>query len=63
MACDRPNFKKPQRKHTFMTSTQKGLLKIAPYLWISFFLNNRPIIHCADGEIDGSFVGHFFWTS
>ena len=47
-ACDRPNFKKPERKRTFM-STQKvvrsGVLKICHAFADSIILNNRSIVH------------------
>ena len=46
--CDKPNFKKPERKSTFM-STQKGGGKGVLDIWQAFadsiILNNRSIVH------------------
>ena len=70
-ACDRPNFKKPERKHTYIYDVHtngvlgKGerLLKLDTCLQILFFLNNKSIVYCADGGTGVWFVGHFWWTS
>ena len=48
--CDRPSFKKPERKRTFM-STQKGGWEGFFLIWHVFadsiILNNRSIVHFA----------------
>ena len=65
--CDRPNFKKPERKHTFMMSTQKGVgrevLKNCHVFADFIVLNIRSIVHFWGWW---KWEGHLlviFWTS
>ena len=70
--CDRPNFKKPDKKHAFMMSTQKGrgegVLKNCHVFADFIILNIRSIVHfCGwwkwEGHLLVIFCGRHIWVT
>ena len=70
--CDRPNFKKPDKKHAFMMSTRKGggegVLKNCHVFADFIILNIRSIVHfCGwwkwEGHLLVIFCGRHKWVT
>ena len=70
--CDRPNLQKPEKKHTFMISTQKGVekgvLKNCHVFADFIILNIRSIVHfCGwwkwEGHLLVIFSEHHKWVT
>ena len=70
--CDRPNLQKPEKKHTFMISTQKGVekgvLKNCHVFADFIILNIRSIVHfCGwwkwEGHLLVIFCGRHIWVT
>ena len=70
--CDRPNFKKPDKKHAFMMSTQKGrgegVLKNCHVFADFIILNIRSIVNFCkwwkwEGHLLVIFCGRHIWVT
>ena len=65
--CDRPNFKKQDRKHTFMMSTQKGVgrrfLKFVTCLRIPLFWTIGLLFISTNGGSGWVICWPFLWMS